>query len=234
MNGNSQALQMSRRSRRKKSIRKSSSGIGLTAVVIAALIWIIPAAGGYVLYKLWNDETAGPVLSQTSSGSRLSPVTSVSLVSQGQVDQLEVSSALILSPESGELYNRIAAKQRQAEQQFQEIPASEPAVAAVEILGPRWLLEQSDNAFTIQYLTSASMDELVDFSEKFTGEAPATIYPYRQSDGIVEYGLARGIFDSLDSAREALQAQPQELQLHNPWIRPISKVSGQIRKFISQ
>jgi len=187
-----------------------------------------------VLYKLWADGTSGPILSQQDGGTRLSPVTSVTLVSQDQVDQLEVSSALLLTPESAELYNKIAARQRQAEQQSTETLMAQPANAAIEIMGPRWLLEQSSDAFTIQYLTSASMDELVAFSEKFSGEAPATIYPYRQSNGSVEYGLARGIFDSLDGAREALQAEPQELQIHKPWIRPVSKVSSQIQRFINQ
>jgi septal ring-binding cell division protein DamX len=223
---------MSKRARRHK--RKSKSAIGATAVLIAALIWIIPAAGGYILYKMWSDQSSGPILSQTGGGSRLSPVTSVSLVKQDQVDELEVSSALILTPESGELYNRIAKRQRAQEQASSETAATTISAGAVEILGPQWLLEQRGDAFTIQYQTSSNMDELVAFSDQFSGDTPATIYPYKQSRGTIEYGLARGVFDSFESAKASLQGVPQDLLVHQPWIRPIADVSRQIRSFIKQ
>ncbi len=207
--------------------RRRQRSKGPAALIFAASIWFFLAVSGYAIYIVVNEG-----LSLTSSGkfNRDNPIATIAPSQPGPVEQLELSSSVILNDESAALYNQL--KQKHLEPVEQE--ESDEVSGAMEILGPGWLLSQRGDAFTIQFITSTNMDELVDFSKGFTGQQPATIYPFKHSGEVVSYGLARGIFNTLDDARASLKNEPPEMLQHQPWIRPVEQVSRQIKSFIER
>lgn len=214
---------MGRKSRRiKRSIAKQSIWVGALAALAIPLIAV------YV-FRTLSSELQQP--SPRDSARVPDPIVTVVNYPAGPVEQLVVSSAVMLNPESAELYQRIA---RETHGKVEQQDSPQPQVNASEILGPGWLLSQPVDKFTIQFMTSADLDELVAFSEQFSNAQPATIYPYRSTGERVQYGLARGVFDTFNDAQLALENYPSAWLLHKPWIRPIGEVGSQIERFIDR
>lgn len=97
-----------------------------------------------------------------------------------------------------------------------------------------WLLAQDREKFTIQFGSSPDRQLMLDYARSFANDAPLSLYPYKKTPtNRPIYGLARGIYNSLDNASKALDTLPSELKTFSPWIRPIGKLQDQIRKLDS-
>lgn len=92
-----------------------------------------------------------------------------------------------------------------------------------------WILEQNGNHYIIQLGSSINKEKLYESAVNFDTEAPVAFYPFRLNrDEKIVYGYALGIYNSFDSAKEAVASLPQRVQNFGPWIRPIDDLQRQI------
>ncbi|OED40647.1 hypothetical protein AB833_11290 [Chromatiales bacterium (ex Bugula neritina AB1)] len=94
----------------------------------------------------------------------------------------------------------------------------------------RWVLEQDNSKYTIQFGSSPDRQLLIQDAQQFDSTEPMAIYVFKRTPtNRPVYGLARGVYDSLDHASQSLTQLPPELKIFDPWIRPINKLQDQIR-----
>lgn len=91
-----------------------------------------------------------------------------------------------------------------------------------------WIQQQVSSYYLIQFASSPDKAALLEFARENL-QAPSILYPYKRTpSNRPVYGVASGLFSSMESARQSLSQLPQELQSYEPWIRPIDKLQRDI------
>jgi len=100
-----------------------------------------------------------------------------------------------------------------------------------KLVGASWLMNQEPQKFTIQYAASTQYNELDDFLPIINTDDPLAIYAFRLTkEGVPLLGLATGIFDSLESARDEVSSLSSEATVQDPWIRRIADLQRDVRE----
>ncbi len=92
-----------------------------------------------------------------------------------------------------------------------------------------WLTKLKASDFIIQFAATPDEQAIFEFtSDSMNGEA--VVYPFKRTpSGRPVYGAAStDIYDSLESAQNALAGLPETLKDINPWIRPASQVQSAV------
>ncbi|MFT4726661.1 MAG: DamX protein [Granulosicoccus sp.] len=88
-----------------------------------------------------------------------------------------------------------------------------------------WILLQDRALYTVQMSASRDRDSVVNFLNAHSDVLPApnSIYTFTRNGGSW-YALLHGLYESIDTARTAVEAMPAEALTNQPWIRSVARV----------
>lgn len=113
-----------------------------------------------------------------------------------------------------------------------EIPKQ--LVTSATVKDWRWVFQQKDGKFTIQYRSSTDKELLYEDARQLPANSSAGVFPFkRTSRKQLMYGYASGIYDTLESAEQAIQSLPSKAREHGPWIRPITQLQEQVARTLA-
>ncbi|QKS27674.1 SPOR domain-containing protein [Accumulibacter sp.] len=95
----------------------------------------------------------------------------------------------------------------------------------------QWLRQQNPGAYTVQLVTSPSQGDMARFIDRNMAHLALDSLAYSVSEGAggERYNLFFGVFPTLAQARAAIAALPAELQVNQPWVRPMRSVQESLR-----
>lgn len=94
----------------------------------------------------------------------------------------------------------------------------------------RWIMSLPDSQYIIQYAASTDKVLLKKFANTHLQNG-AAIFPFKiTSDNQTMYGVASGLYDSLNGALSAIDHLPDALKRHSPWVRPVINLKKQVAK----
>jgi peptidoglycan hydrolase CwlO-like protein len=95
----------------------------------------------------------------------------------------------------------------------------------------QWLLQQNPKAYTVQLVTSPSQGDMARFIDRNIAHLALDSLAYSVSEGAQgeRYNLFFGVFPTPAQARAAIAALPAELQVNQPWVRPLRSVQESLR-----
>lgn len=100
---------------------------------------------------------------------------------------------------------------------------------ATRLLDWEWVLKQDAEKFTIQYGSSPDEELLYESARAFPTESAVVVFPFKKTpSNRTVFGFSSGLYDSLDSAQQAIKELPQSARSFGPWIRPIGQLQKQI------
>jgi DamX protein len=125
-------------------------------------------------------------------------------------------SAVIQAPEA------TAAPIEQAEPQKND-STSNSQIGVLE--SSSWILLQDRALYTVQMSASRDRDSVVNFLNAHSDALPApnSIYTFARN-GSDWYALLHGLYESIDTARAAVEAMPAKALTNQPWIRSVARV----------
>lgn len=93
-----------------------------------------------------------------------------------------------------------------------------------------WLSQLKPSDFVIQFAATPDKSAITAFANENMAATGAAIYPFKRTpSGRQVFGIATvASYDSLESARLALQSLPAALQQEKPWIRPVKDLQRQV------
>ena len=135
-----------------------------------------------------------------------------------------VSSAASAAPENSEL-NAVSPN------------APSQTLASAPIDGTdaiRWIKQQKPSDYLIQFASSPNKSAMLEFALSNLSDG-SVLYPYKRTpSNRPVYGLASGVYPSLDTAQQAITEMPAALQNQKPWIRPLGQLQSQIAATIQR
>lgn len=97
-------------------------------------------------------------------------------------------------------------------------------------VGIRWIEGLPESHYVIQFATSVNKTELIEFATNHLKKG-AVIYPFKlTSDQNAMYGLASGLYDSMQTALQAIDKMPEPVTQHRPWVRPVTTLKRAVRE----
>ncbi len=99
---------------------------------------------------------------------------------------------------------------------------------STKLQSPDWLLEQSEDAFTVQIVASPSESNLTDFNDKHF-ENQQTAYYKKQRDNKQWYVLVYGIYATREQAAAAIEALPEQIKKNKPYPLQLKFIQEVIR-----
>ncbi|MEM7206630.1 MAG: AAA family ATPase [Pseudomonadota bacterium] len=116
--------------------------------------------------------------------------------------------------------------------QVAEKPVYDSAIAARMQSTREYFWNETDNGFSIQLLTvdRGSADKLSEYIEKLPSDIDLDkVYVYEtEVDGSIKLAVLYNQYASLDSAWEAVQALPEQLQRWQPFVRTVRSLKTEI------
>lgn len=95
------------------------------------------------------------------------------------------------------------------------------------ILGSDWIRHQEDETYSLQLISTSSLDTLVDFCNKH-GICEKSAWYHNQLGGKDYYRLLYGTFPSNRAAQQALAKLPMPLLQLKPWARKFKQIKSEI------
>jgi len=94
--------------------------------------------------------------------------------------------------------------------------------------GILWINSLPDTHYVIQFASSVDKPTLIAFANNHLQKG-AVIFPFKiTADKQTMYGVASGLYETMDSAMQAIERFPQALRQHQPWIRPVASLQKQV------
>ncbi|MFT4730656.1 MAG: DamX protein [Granulosicoccus sp.] len=93
-----------------------------------------------------------------------------------------------------------------------------------------WILLQDRARYTVQMSASRDRDSVVNFLNMHSDALPApnSIYTFTRN-GSNWYALLHGIYESIDTARTAVEAMPAKALTNQPWIRSVARIQDVLK-----
>ena len=102
------------------------------------------------------------------------------------------------------------------------------------IVNQQWVFDQRSEEFTVQFGTSPNSELLLEFVPAISSGSPISIYPFKKTpSGRLVFGIATGLYSTLEEAAAAIEAMPPAAQEFGPWIRPIGELQTDIRNTVN-
>ncbi len=97
-----------------------------------------------------------------------------------------------------------------------------------------WVNQQRSSDYLIQFASSPDKSAMLEFALSNLSDG-SVLYPYKRTpSNRPVYGLARGVYPSLETAQQAISEMPAALRNQQPWIRPLGQLKSQIATTIQQ
>jgi DamX protein len=93
-----------------------------------------------------------------------------------------------------------------------------------------WILLQDRARYTVQMSASRDRDSVVNFLNMHSDALPApnSIYTFTRN-GSNWYALLHGLYESIDTARTAVEAMPAKALTNQPWIRSVARIQDVLK-----
>ena len=102
------------------------------------------------------------------------------------------------------------------------------------IVNQEWVLEQGSDDFTIQFRTSTDAELLRQFAPVIASENPISIFPFKKTnDGRLVFGIATGLYESMEEALAAIETMTPAAQKFGPWVRPLDELQREINDTVT-
>lgn len=97
------------------------------------------------------------------------------------------------------------------------------------IVGGDWIQELSGGSFIVQFGTTLDLKRVDEFIPVINNGEPIAVYAYKTTpSGRPVYGIATGVYENRNKARDQVASLPSEARAYTPWIRPITELRLQI------
>ena len=113
--------------------------------------------------------------------------------------------------------------------QTESVQQQDEAIDVSTIVNHEWVLEQSSDKFTIQFRSSRDVEILREFAPVITSETTVSIFPFKKTNnGQMVFGIATGLYESLEEAAAAIETMAPAAQEFGPWIRPLDELQREV------
>ena len=204
----------------------------LAVVGFFLIIWVIASRYTDTSTSTQPQTTeSAQVISDTKTGTReVIPAVAVAAQSASVEPSEEQTNALQQVPEIALAANNdIKPIDNKPIVQTESVQHQDEAIDVSTIVNHEWVLEQSSDKFTIQFRSSRDVEILREFAPSITSETTVSIFPFKKTNnGQMVFGIATGLYESLEEAAAAIETMAPAAQEFGPWIRPLDELQREV------